>query len=54
MITRWFTNIDRWLQGWPSAGLTLALLVAAGILIYLALRGSNVTKALAVAYVYLP
>lgn len=54
MITRWFTNIDRWLQGWPSAGLTIALLVAAGILIYIAWRGSNVTKALAVAYVYLP
>lgn len=54
MLTRLFTDVDKWLQGWPSAGLSLALIIAALILVYLAVRGSNTAKALAVAYVYLP
>jgi len=54
MLTRLFTDIDQWLQGWPSAGLSIALVIAAIILVYLAFRGSNTAKALAVAYVYFP
>lgn len=54
MLTRLFTDVDKWLQGWPSGGLSLALIIAALILVYLAVRGSNTAKALAVAYVYLP
>lgn len=54
MLTRLFTDVDKWLQGWPSGGLSLALIIAALILVYLAVRGSNTVKALAVAYVYLP
>lgn len=54
MLTRMFTNIDKWLRGWPNGYLTLVLLLAAVVIVYIAFRGSPTVKALTVAYVTLP
>lgn len=43
-----------WLKGWPDGALTLTLLLAAAILVYIALRGTAVEKAVAAAWVYFP
>lgn len=54
MIISYFTRVEDWLEGWPGAALTIALIVAAVIIIVIAFRGSNVAKALTAAYVFLP
>lgn len=50
----WITDIDRRLRGWPNEALTIALLLMAGLLVVVALRGSPSLKAFFVAYSYLP
>lgn len=49
-----FRSFERWLTGWPDDVLTLALFVAAALLVYTALRGRTLDKAVALAYVVLP
>ncbi len=53
-LHRLFARIDETLQGWPDTVLTVMLLLAALVLILVAFRGSPKTKALAVAYAWLP
>ena len=48
-------RLERYLSGWPEPALSLALLLAAGVLICLALEPEHrVAKAVALAYVLLP
>lgn len=54
MLTHWFTDVEKKLQGWPNGALTLALLSAAVILVLIALRASPAVKAGALVYVWLP
>lgn len=54
MLTKAFTGLEQRLEGWPSTLLTIALLVAAGLMIMTAIRGSNSEKALTLAYVIFP
>ena len=49
-----FHRFERWLAGWPNGVLTLALLLAAVVLVLIALRGTPTEKALAGAYVFFP
>ena len=49
-----FRQFEGWLAGWPDDVLTLALFVAAGLLLYTALRGRTMQKAVALAYVVFP
>ena len=50
----WFRRVERWLAGWPDSVLTLALLIAALVLVCLALTGRPLQKATALVYVMLP
>lgn len=54
MLTRIFTNVNEWLEGWPSAALTLALVAVAVIALYVAMRGSTVGKAFLLAWFIFP
>lgn len=53
-IRRAFVRFESMLEGWPSGALTVALLIAAGVLVLIALRGTATEKAIAAAYVYFP
>lgn len=52
--SRLFYGIEKRLEGWPDSLLTVSLLAAAVILVFVALRATRVEKALALAYVILP
>jgi hypothetical protein len=49
-----FTNIEDWLKGWPSGLLTVVLLLAAAVLVYIAFTATPLQKAVACAYVVFP
>lgn len=49
-----YARLESWLSGWPNAYLTIALILGAGIIVLIALRGSPTTKAVALAYIALP
>lgn len=49
-----FNGLQRWLKGWPNSALTVTLLVGAGILVYIALRGTAFEKAVTAAWVFFP
>lgn len=53
-IERAFTRFGGWLRGWPGPALTLLLILLAGLLVYIALRGSSFEKAVAAAWVLFP
>lgn len=42
------------LKGWPDQALTMGLLIAAGVLVLIALRGPVTLKAVALAYCIFP
>ena len=54
IIWHFWQDFQTWLKSWPSAVLTVVLLIAALTLVLIALRGSATQKALASAYVFLP
>lgn len=49
-----FARFEGMLEGWPSGVLTAILLLAAGVLVLIALRGRAIEKAIAAAYVIFP
>lgn len=49
-----YKRFEAWLQGWPGAFLSLALIVAAVVIVVIALRGSAIEKAIALTYVVFP
>ena len=51
MLTRWLTDLDKLLAGWPDVILTLALLLLAATLVLIAFRGQARTKAIALVWV---
>jgi len=53
-LNRALSNMEQSLQGWPSIGLTLLLLVLAGLLVVVALYGSARVKAGTAAWVIFP
>ncbi len=54
MIVSAFQRFERWLEGWPNGALTVALLVGALVIIYIALRGSAFEKSVVAAYIFFP
>lgn len=49
-----FTNLENRLAGWPSGVLTVILLIAAAVLVWIAFRATPLQKAVATAYVVFP
>lgn len=54
MLTKAFNGLEQRLEGWPGSVLTVALLLAAVLLVITALKASNTEKALTLAYVVFP
>lgn len=53
-IERSFHRFGDWLKTWPGPALTLLLILLAGLLVYAALRGSSLEKAVIAAWVLFP
>lgn len=49
-----FKKVEEKLKGEPDEWLTAALLVAAGVIVVIAFKGSSLLKAAAAAYVFFP
>lgn len=47
-------RLEAWLQGWPEGLLTVGLLAVAALAVWVALTGSAVAKAAALAWSLLP
>lgn len=54
MLTRWLTEFDEVMTGWPSLVLTILLLAIALVLVIVALRGSNRAKAVTFLWAVFP
>ena len=54
MLTRWLTEFDKVMMGWPGIVLTVLLLALALVLAIIALRGSNRAKAVAFLWTVFP
>lgn len=54
MITSYVTRVDRWLQGQPEHAITIALLLAALVLVLVAVYGRPAFKAALLAWVIFP
>ena len=49
-----FKRFEHWLTGWPNGVLTVALVLAAVVLVVIAFTGRPWEKAIAAAYVFFP
>ena len=54
MIVSAFHRFERWLEGWPNGVLTVVLIVAALVIVWIALRGTAFEKSVVAAYVFFP
>ena len=54
MITSYVTRVDQWLRGQPEHAITVALLLAALVLVLVALYGRPTVKAALLAWVVFP
>lgn len=54
MLLKFFQSVQEYFKGWPNSYLTAALILAAIVIVYIALTGKPVLKALVLAYVVLP
>ena len=53
-IGRLMKRLETALEGWPDGALTAALIVAAVLLVWVALRATAIEKAVVAAWVFFP